>query len=469
MKNKLTLLNSRLSIIICLFLVFALQNIVAKPTSDFIVGIDICQYRNKSENNYLELYYSYQEASLSYIKKGDGFEGAIAMSVTFTSNESDSVFLNKNFRIPHLVSDTTNLDQKKSLVGMINMLVPNRDQNMSIESIDDHNNSRNQTITFQLQSKSFFSESVSISDVELASTIRKMQSGKKTIFTKSSYDVIPNPSGIYSNKLPRVYYYFEVYNMLQGIPGDNYSINTTILDLNGLQVLSKQKTKKRLNESSVEVGQIDVGSLPSGVYIFDAQILDPNGEALSNTRKPFTYINQKTIVTRPVSDLSSSDLLKSQLYAKSENALDAEFASLRYIAKRSEIRAYKKTKTLDNKVNFLTDFWDKRDSDPGTLENETRDEYLSRVEYASRFASGLKKGWQSDRGRIIILYGEPDEYSREATSIGTAPHEIWYYYNLQGGVIFVFAALGGGQEHRLIHSTHRSELQDFQWMETLKK
>ena len=81
----------------------------------------------------------------------------------------------------------------------------------------------------------------------------------------------------------------------------------------------------------------------------------------------------------------------------------------------------------------------------------------------------MKKGWQSDRGRITIVYGQPDEYSREAASMGTAPHEIWYYHNLQGGVLFVFAALGGGQEYRLIHSTHRSELQDFQWMETLKK
>ena len=101
---------------------------------------------------------------------------------------------------------------------------------------------------------------------------------------------------------------------------------------------------------------------------------------------------------------------------------------------------------MDNKVKFLTNFWGKRDSNPSTPQNEDRDDHLAMVEYSSRYASGLKKGWQSDRGRIVMAYGIPDEYDRQAAAMGEAPHEIWSYYNIQGGVLFVFAALGGGQE-----------------------
>ncbi|MBF89650.1 MAG: hypothetical protein CMG75_10025 [Candidatus Marinimicrobia bacterium] len=469
MKSKFMILFRFATVIFIIFL-FPLQETLAQEKPNFILGIGVSQYRNKLENNYLELYYSYKEASLTYKKNERGFEGAINMSITLSSNESDSVLLSKKFRIPRLVTDTTSLDPQKSLVGMLNMFVANLSQTMSIESIDEHDQSRTHTYTLNLETKNFFSDSVSISDIELASTIRKTQSGGKNIFTKGIYDIIPNPSGIYSSNLPRLYYYYEVYNLLKGISGEKYTVNNTIIDLNGLQVQSNEKTKPLVNESSVEVGQIDISSLESGIYVLDAQIYDGSGSALSNSMKPFRYINLKPASTAsPVSDLSSSDLLASQLYGKTEEDLDEEFASLVYIATRSERRAYKKTKDLDSKVKFLTNFWEKRDSNPTTPQNEYRDQYLARSEFSERYASGLKKGWQSDRGRTIIKYGIPDEYDRQAAGMGEAPHEIWHYYNLQGGVIFVFAALGGGQEYRLIHSTHRSELQDFQWMEKVKK
>ncbi|MFL3050432.1 MAG: GWxTD domain-containing protein [Candidatus Neomarinimicrobiota bacterium] len=469
MKNKLTLLFKKPAIIILLISAFPLQGILAQTKPNFIIGIGVSQYRDKVEQNYLELYYTYKQSVLTYKSKGDAFEGAIIMTITLSSNESDSVLLNKKFRIPGLVADTAITDQQRSLVGMLKMFVPNLNQNMSIQSVDENDESRTHTFTLELPSKSFFSDSVSISDIELASTIRKTQNGKKNLFTKGPYDVIPNPSGIYSSNLPVIYYYYEVYNLLQGIAGEKYRVNNTILDLNGLQVQSNQKTKPRVNESSVEVGQINISSLQSGIYVLDAQIYDENGTPLSNSMKPFRYINLNPASATPVSDLSSSDLLSSQLYGKTEDALNEEFASLLYISSRSEKRAYKKTKDLDSKVKFLTDFWEKRDSNPSTPQNEYRDQYLSRAEYSSRFATGLKKGWQSDRGRITIKYGIPDEYDRQAAAMGEAPHEIWYYNNIQGGVLFVFAALGGGQEYRIIHSTHRSELQDYQWRETLKK
>ena len=469
MKSKLPLLFTKPAIIIFLVSVFPLQGILAQTKPDFIIGIGVSQYRDKLEQNYLELYYTYKQSVLTYKSKGDAFEGAIIMTITLSSNESDSVLLNKKFRIPGLVADTAITDQQRSLVGMLKMFVPNLNQKMSIQSVDENNESRTHIFTLELPSKSFFSDSVSISDIELASTIRKTQNGEKNLFTKGPYDVIPNPSGIYSSNLPVIYYYYEVYNLLQGIAGEKYRVNNTILDLNGLQVQSNQKTKSRVNESSVEVGQINISSLQSGIYVLDAQIYDENGTPVSNSMKPFRYINLNPASTTPVSDLSSSDLLSSQLYGKTEDALNEEFASLLYIASRSEKRAYKKTKDLDSKVKFLTDFWEKRDSNPSTPQNEYRDQYLSRAEYSSRFATGLKKGWQSDRGRIIIKYGIPDEYDRQAAAMGEAPHEIWYYNNIQGGVLFVFAALGGGQEYRIIHSTHRSELQDYQWKETLKK
>ena len=187
MKSKLTLLFKKPVIIIFLISAFPLQEILAQKKPDFIIGIDVQQYRDKVEQNYLELYYTYKQSLLTYKSKGDAFEGAIIMSITLSSNESDSVLLNKKIRIPSLVADTASTDQDRSLVGMLNMFVPNLNQNMSIKSVDENDESRTHTFTLELPSKSFFSNSVAISDIELASTIRKTQNGKKSRNIKRNY------------------------------------------------------------------------------------------------------------------------------------------------------------------------------------------------------------------------------------------------------------------------------------------
>jgi len=87
----------------------------------------------------------------------------------------------------------------------------------------------------------------------------------------------------------------------------------------------------------------------------------------------------------------------------------------------------------------------------------------------SQFSIGLKRGWQTDRGRILITYGPPDQYVRDPFERGMKPHEEWHYHNLQGGVVFVFADLNGFQDYRLIHSTHQSELQNYNWKSRVQR
>ena len=54
-----------------------------------------------------------------------------------------------------------------------------------------------------------------------------------------------------------------------------------------------------------------------------------------------------------------------------------------------------------------------------------------------------KIGWKTDRGRVLILYGEPNEIERFPNQMDKKPYEIWHYDDVEGGVIFVFADLSG--------------------------
>jgi GWxTD domain-containing protein len=77
---------------------------------------------------------------------------------------------------------------------------------------------------------------------------------------------------------------------------------------------------------------------------------------------------------------------------------------------------------------FIEEFWKQRDPTPGTPENELRTEHYRRIDYVNkRFNAGpAVKGWQTDRGRTLIILGPPLDVQRFA-SADTAPLEIWYY------------------------------------------
>lgn len=139
-----------------------------------------------------------------------------------------------------------------------------------------------------------------------------------------------------------------------------------------------------------------------------------------------------------------------------------------YVITDAERKAFKKLATDDEREAFIEDFWRKRDPDPDTDENEFREEYYERIAYANQhYASGIP-GWKTDRGRIYIMYGKPDElethpaggsYERPSYNGGgstsTYPFEVWFYRYLPGvgsGIEIEFVDPTGSGEYRIARS-----------------
>jgi len=111
---------------------------------------------------------------------------------------------------------------------------------------------------------------------------------------------------------------------------------------------------------------------------------------------------------------------------------------LRYITTPKEFKILKKH---DDKEFFakLEEFWKFNDPVPATPQNEFRDEFFRRVELANQRYSTINynNGWQSDRGRILIKYGEPSDIEYHPFDFGQPAYEIWYYYTQQLTFYFV--------------------------------
>ena len=109
---------------------------------------------------------------------------------------------------------------------------------------------------------------------------------------------------------------------------------------------------------------------------------------------------------------------------------------VKYIATIEENRRLRNA-SLQDRARLFKEFWKRRDPDPETEENELMQEYYYRVEYANENYSTHRSGWESDRGRVYILYGEPTQIERHPFEAGTHPYEIWFYHNINRQFVFV--------------------------------
>ena len=113
------------------------------------------------------------------------------------------------------------------------------------------------------------------------------------------------------------------------------------------------------------------------------------------------------VATSVLAGLLSNRPVLAQETAAADDWLQTAVSYILTDGEKAEFRAL--TTTADRKA-FIEEFWRRHNPTPGTPENEFKDEHDRRVAYANarwQFASGA--GWKSDRGRIYIIYGPPDE------------------------------------------------------------
>jgi len=127
----------------------------------------------------------------------------------------------------------------------------------------------------------------------------------------------------------------------------------------------------------------------------------------------------------------------------------AKFLSdVRYLITSSERKTFLHTPD-GAKDTFIEDFWFRRDPDPDTPDNAVKTEYFDRIKKANEFfRSEGREGWLTDRGRIYVIYGPPDQQRilTIAETGGANCREVWYY----GGFPVVFLDEACAGHYRLV-------------------
>ncbi|HET6992927.1 MAG TPA: GWxTD domain-containing protein, partial [Bacteroidia bacterium] len=315
------------------------------------------------------------------------------------------------------------------------------------------------------------------------------KSESQTTLTKSGYDLVPYVSSFYPPNMNTIGFYAEVYNTTKVFqPTDKYLVlyyvesAVTGNRMSGFSSFLKP-TPEKINPL---LFSFNITTLPSGSYYLVIEVRNASNRLLSIRKTPFERFNPG--ITYKMDDIGAVDVANTFVgkITNGDTLVDM-IRCLRPISSSSEIEfAENRVKAGDIKLmqQYIYNFWVARnESNP---EGAWKTYAIEVQKVNNEFGTQIMKGYDTDRGRVYLQYGPPDQRVVEATEPSSYPYEIWQYYTIRNNTNisalnqpdnatqtnkkFVFADFDlVTNNYRLIHSDARGETRDDNWKLRLVK
>jgi GWxTD domain-containing protein len=455
------------SLLILILTILLLPSLVLSQNK-FYFDSDYSIFKNADSTSIVELYFSFNQRNLKYVKTSGGFEAMANIDVNiFDKAENKSIFMDI-YGLQSKVTDTTKSKLTNKLIGQQNFKLNPGKYLVTLVGLDYYDKTKYDSVKFDITIPVFEITKSYLSDIQLSTSIDK-SGDKNSIFYKNGLEITPNPNMLYGMNLNTVWYYIEVYSLKKEFLSDSVFLIASITDLSNNILMQKIKRENSTSSAFAEIGSFQTDTLEKGPYFLKIELVDRQNQiSIQKEKKFFIYNALKTDAT---SQNEGLDFLKSEYTTMKEDRINDEFDKAIYIRTQTETEDFKNLKTIDEKRKFMHNFWKKRDDNPLTPVNEFKVKYFTSVAEANKlFKQGFTEGWKTDRGRIYLTYGRPSDIESYPYESDTKGYEIWKYDLLQGGTICVFMELQPGSGwYTIAHSTIRGELRNDNWKDLLRK
>jgi GWxTD domain-containing protein len=452
----------------------ASANVVAYLTS--------ASFNVPNKGPYFETYLSVIGNSLKFVKNSsEKFQAAVDINIVFLQNGVVKNARKYSLNSPE-VSDTTKgfpnfIDQQR-------YSLPNGMYDVEISIMDKNIPSGTPLTTKMAVNVRFPEEVISTSDIQLLETYTKAVT--PGTLTKSGYDLMPYVSNYFPENITRLKFYAEFYNSKK-ILGENQKliVNYFIEDFKTKSKLSDFSSfnKQTANDVNIMLGEFNIESLPTGNYNLVMEVRDKDNMLQAEQK---CYIQRKNkAVEMTQEDLATIDI--NSTFAgnyKNLDTLSSYLRCLRPIASTAEVEFIEnqlKSKDVKLMQQFLFVFWKTRY--PSTPEIKWLEYYKEVQKVNKEFGTYSLKGYDTDRGRVYLQYGPPDQRAQSEHEPSAYPYEIWEYYTLadrrlmvshpenrQSNKKFVFYNPDlVSNKYMLIHSTAKGEIYNSNWDILLNK
>ncbi len=312
------------------------------------------------------------------------------------------------------------------------------------------------------------------SDIQLLGFI-KPDSTEGGARVKHGYFMEALPFNFYDRTHPNLIFFNEVYNSDKAIDDDflvSYAVQKLFAQPNDRPLIIAHKRKKP-EAFIVNLLQLDISGLESGNYRLVVSIRNRANELLSEKEVMFQRSNPNLEINV---DSLSADAITSEFVGQLEEK-DLRYALKSILMKVPEgdvmvINEMLKTKDLMAQRRYIFQYFTKVSPN---LPEQAYDEYLMVVKAIDKMYNyGFGYGFETDRGRIYLKYGRPDDIITVENEMSAPPYEIWVYNKVektqQTNVKFLFYnpnLVANG--YRQLHSTCRGEMNNPRWVSELYK
>ncbi len=430
------------------------------------IDLNACAFRLDENSSRWELYYSFPENAIKFINKDSLFEGNLTFSIKFISPLKTEV--EDTWTINHRVLQAPD-SFKMKLFGLRAFELKSGQYRVELTIDDPNDENIADTVKFPIIINKYHNDRLEMSDMMLSTLIlREDEAGNlaNKMFWKNSLYVYPNPAAEYFGNDPTLKLYTEIYNA-KAVSPNGLELHYRIFDGANREIYYFPKSKPALHDGLVEQIEIPLNSMPTGVYNVVLSI-KAKGCADSIYQKAKFYLFNYSIP--PALDIKNTidqGFESSEFATLSSERLDIEFKQVEMLATKAQKDQYDLLSTDEAKGKFLYIFWRHRNRDTISPVNMALDEHRDKIKFANTYFSYGRSdnGWNTDRGRVLLQYGEPARRDFAPQNGNERPYETWFYSAIEGGVYFYFVDVGGFGNYQLVHSTKSGEFYNTDWYE----
>ena len=434
-------------------------------------NLSFATFLSPADGPYIETYLSVVGNSVKFIKNANGkFQATVQIMMAFKQNN-----IIKNFKKTDLFSpeidDTSKTDF--SFMDQQRFTLPNGDYDLEIQIFDKNKKDVVPFKTTESMTVNFNPKNISISGTEFVESYKNSVS--PNILTKCGYDLVPYTLWFYPASINNLTFYAEVYNTDSIYKADDKFLITYYIESYETKktITNYFKFKKETPKKVIVVfNEFNIADLPSGNYNLVIEIKDKNNQSVAIKKVFFQRSNPSVAIN--LSDVAAVDVANTFTEKYKSKDTIADFIKSTFPISTDMEKEFAQNLIVNSDIKMMQQyfysFWLKRNSvDPEKSWIEYHHE-VAKVNKA--YGTLIKRGYETDRGRVYLQYGEPNLITESVSDPSSYPYEIWQYYTLQNqkNRKFVFYQPDlVTNDYELLHSDAIGELSDPSWEMKLNK
>lgn len=451
-------------LIAILFFLFS-KNISAQSP----IAVDIKQFYAPATGNYIEINSSIEPAFFQLnTHKDSGHYVQIQQLMILKAGEKIVDFRKKNIKSPYfsdsLLLPITTIERIAATAGEYTL------EYECSDLLDKDAKPLKAVFQIKLENRA---DKKMFSNIELVEKISSTITNP--LFSKSGHEVWPYVSTYYPADIDKLAFYAEIYFDETSITNEekfaltqyltNYDDNQKIEGFAKLSKVSAKQVHPVLNS-------FDIKNLPTGNYNLVLELRNKTNDIIATE----SIFIQRLNVTKALSDNIINETTIEGTFVENINNLDSldEFVGcIKPIASNPESDMANQQLTNGtplSKKQFIYLFW--KTKDPLNPEAAWMN-YKQEVKVVNKiFGTRIKRGWETDRGRVYLKYGKPNQITDRANEPSAYPYQIWQYYKVgkYNNKFFLFYMPDlVSNDYEVLNSDIPGEFKNPRWEATLYK